>query len=204
MTETTSQFTSTALIAAAVDILESAGFKPVSTSPQDKWAATAVRLFEDAYSIVCVAVFETWAELSVRWTEDQASLVSLISRYFVRTDAKSWDGYLVLLTPSILPADKRPLAVSIQRNTLHVRKLFSDGSDLRTISDVHRALLPLLALEEGDVLETRDMLDSLQALLIDHGIDKTAAQVALAAFREQRPVIEQLHDLITTPRRHES
>ena len=124
MTSSGTQFTVTTLVAAVGQILEGAGLKAVSSSATGMWKATEVRLYEDAYSVVCIAVYETWTDLWSLWADDQATLVSLISRHFSRTDAKAWDGYLVLLTPSIVPAAARHNAIEIQRNTVHVRKLF--------------------------------------------------------------------------------
>ena len=204
MTASSTQFTSTTLMAAAAEVLLAARFKTVPPSQGGTWAATAARIYEDEYNIVCVAIYETWADLFDRWSEDQANLIDLISRHFVRTDAKSWDGYLVLLTPSVVPASDRQLAINIQRNTRHVRKLFADGDDLISIDAVRQTLLPLLALEEIDALEPPSVLDTIQALLTAHGIDEEAAQVAITAFRDGNPVIEELHALITSKKRNQS
>ena len=176
MTASSMPFTVTALMAASSQVLESAGFKAVDPSVVGDWRASAARVYEDAYSIVCVAVYETWADLSVRWTEDQAHLVNLISKHFARTEAKAWEGYLALLTPSVVPTADRLNAISIQRDTLHVRKLFADGADLRSLGAVQRTLMALLPLEEQDALEPSNVLDSLPPLLASRGIDEEAAE----------------------------
>ena len=191
-------FTVTTLVAAANEILEFGGFSPVNPSASNTWSATSTRVYEDAYSIVCVAVYETWADLSSRWTEDQSNLVGLISEHFGRNDAKAWDGYLVLLTPSVVPTHERLRAISIQRNTLHLRKLFAGGDELRSIKDVRRVLLPLLPLEDDyEDEELPNVLGTLPTILSKHGVDKEAAHVAIAAFREQRSIIADVHDLMT-------
>ena len=200
MTTSSTPFTVTTLVAAATEVLEDAGFKAVHPSTTSDWRATATRVYEDAYSVVCVAVYETWKDLSGRWVEDQATLVNLISEYFARTEAKAWDGYLVLLTPSVVQETDRLNATSIQRNTLHLRKLFADGEGLESIEDVRRTLLPLLPLEEYDALEPRNVLDTLPSLLEKHGVNKDAVQVAIAAYREQRPIIAEVHAFITNKR----
>lgn len=200
MTTSSTPFTVTSLVAAAAEVLESAGFKAVSPSITSAWRATATRVYEDAYSVVCVAVYETWTDLSARWVEDQATLVNLISEYFVRSEPKAWDGYLVLLTPSVVRQIDRLNANSIERNTLHLRKLFADGEELQSISDVRRTLLPLLPLEEYDALVPRNVLDTLPRLLGSHGVDEEAAQVAIRAFREQRPIISEIHAFMTQER----
>ena len=204
MTMSSAPFTVTNLLAAAAEILEGAGFQAVNPSSSNAWRATASRVYEDAYSIVCVAVYETWADLSSRWIEDQSHLVGLISEFFAQTEAKAWDGYLVLLTPSVVPTTDRLSAIGIQRNTLYLRKLLADGGELRTVNDVRRVLLPLLPLEKQEQEEGRGVLDALPSLLSSHGVDKEAARVAIEAFREQRPIIPEIHELMTKRRGHQS
>ena len=208
MTTSSAPFTVTSLLAAAAEILEGAGFKAVDLSASNAWRATASRVYEDAYSIVCVAVYETWADLSSRWIDDQSRLVGLISEFFAQTEAKAWDGYLVLLTPSVVPTTDRLSAIGIQRNTLYLRKLLADGGELRTVNDVRRVLLPLLPLvlplEKQEQEEGRGVLDALPSLLSSHGVDKEAARVAIEAFREQRPIIPEIHELVTKRREHQS
>ena len=197
MTSLGSSFTVTTLVAAVSEILEGAGFKAVSPSTIGIWRATETRVYEDAYSVVCAAVYETWMDLWSLWADDQASLVSLISRHFSRTDAKAWDGYLVLLTPSIVPATARHDAIDIQRNTVHVRKLFGSGDELQTVDAVRRTLLPLLPLEGDQALQPRNVLDNLAPLLARYGVDEYASRVAIAAFREQRSIVAEIHEAIT-------
>ena len=200
MTTHGTQFTVTTLVAAASEVLEIAGFRPVPPSATDNWGATIARVFEDPYSIVCVAVYETWDDLSSRWTKDQASLVTLISKHLLRTDAKAWDGYLALLTPSFVPADERPDFVKIQRNTLHLRKLLAGGDELKSVGGVRRTLLPLLPLEEYDALKPRNILDSLPPLLTHYGLDEEPVRIAIEAFQYQRTIIEQLHSFVIKKR----
>ena len=197
MTTSSMPLTVTTLMAGSAQVLEGAGFQAVDPSVVGVWRATAARLYEDAYSVVCVAIYETWADLSSHWTEDQAHLVDLISKHFARSDAKAWEGYLALLTPSIVPAAERLNAISIQRNTLHVRKLFADGEELRSLGAIRRTLLALLPLEEQHALEPANVLDNLPPLLASHGVDEEAARVAVAAFRDQRPIVAEIHALLT-------
>ncbi len=189
-------FTITTLIAAAAEILESSDFRTVDPSRTGTWGATEARVYEDAYSVVCVAVYETWAALSSLWPDDQANLVELISKHFTRSEAKAWDGYLVLLTPSVVPATERQEAINIQRNTVHVRKLLAAGDELETVDAVRRTLLPLLPLEIQEAARPSNVLHSLPPLLARHGVDEETSRVAIAAFLEQRPVIEAIHGLV--------
>ena len=193
---TSSLFTVTNLTAATSKTLSDAGFREVSTASPNDWKAAVVRVYEDEYSIVCVAIYETWADLDSHWMLDQANLIDLMSRNILRADPKSWEGYLVLLTPSIVPSSERERANLIQRDTSHVRKLFADGGELKEIGDVTRLLLPLMPLEEQGPLLSQNILDTLPEMLSKHGVDKEIAQVAIAAFRAQRPIIPEVHALI--------
>ena len=197
MTTSSTPFTVTTLVAAASQILESAGFRVVNPSVAGKWNATEARVYEDEYSIACVAVYETWADLWNLWADDQATLVGLISQHFSRTEAKAWDGYLVLLTPSFVPDNARHNAVGIQRNTVHVRKLFGSGDVLQTVDAVRRTLLPLLPIEGEQALEQRNVLDSLPLVLARQNVDEDATRVAIAAFREQRSITAEIHAFTT-------
>ena len=161
---------------------------------------TPLGCLKTGIGIVCVAVYETWAHLSSRWREDQENLVELISRNFLRSDAKAWEGYLALFTPSYVPASDRLAAVDIQRNTRRVRKLFADGDELRLVGSIRRVLLPLLPLEEQDALQPRNLLDSLPPIIAKHGVDAEVAQLAISAFREQRSIAAEIHSLISRRR----
>ena len=196
MTSGSTQFTLTTLVAAAGEILEAAGFRIAKSSTAGTWKAPEARVYEDAYSVACIAVYETWAALSSLWLDDQANLVELISKYFARTEAKAWDGYLVLLTPSIVPTYERQKAIEIQRNTLHVRKLFAAGDELETVGAVRRTLLPLLPFDIQETHRPSNVLHSLPPLLASHGVDEEASKAAITAFLEQRPIIEAIHGLI--------
>ena len=189
-------FTITTLLAAADEILGASGFGTVDPATTGTWAATEARVYEDAHSIVCVAAYETWSALSSTWHDDQANLVELISRHFTRSEAKAWDGYLVILTPSFVPASERQEAVNIQRNTVHVRKLLATGDELETVDAVRRTLLPLLPLEIQEASRPSNVLHSLPPLLSRYGVDEEISRVAIAAFLEQRPIIEAIHELV--------
>lgn len=194
--------TLTALSAAAKEVLEEAGFRAVEPSLASSWRATTATVYEDPYSVVLVAVYETWVQLVSGWEEDQAGLVALMSRHFGSADAKAWEGYLVLLTPSVVPADDWLQAIEIQRNTVHVRKLFAGRDHVEVPSDVRQTLLPLLPIENLEALEPRDVLDALPGLLDARGISPAATRAAIAAFREGHPITDRLH--FTVPESGES
>ena len=203
MTSSNTPLTVTSLMATVAEILEVAGFKTIDPSVAGTWRATEARVYEDAYSIVCIAIYETWSDLSSLWVDDQSSLVALISEHFSRTEPKAWDGYLVLLTPSSVPTGARQNAIDIQRNTLYVRKLFASGDELHSTGAVRRILLPLLPLEGHQALQSRNVLDTLPPLLAGHGVDVDASKVAIAAFRDQRSIIAELHAFMANIQRRQ-
>ena len=204
MTSLGSPLTLTAIEAEAARLLNSAGFQLVNPALATGWKASVARVYEDTYSIVCVAIYETWAHLSFGWADDQVILVDLISKYLARHEAKAWDGYLVLFTPSIVPEQERPTAICIQRDTVRLRKLFADGSELKSIGAVRRTLLPVLPLDEHDALEDRNVLESLPPLLAKYGVSEETTKVAIQAFQDQRPIMEEIHTRITRARESQS
>src|ERR687892_417150 len=88
------------LLAAASELLESGGYNSVQQA--DGWTPHS-RVFEDPYGVVAVVAYETWTDLAETWPDDQGRLVDLISAHLRRPEPKSWEGYLVLLTPGVSP-----------------------------------------------------------------------------------------------------
>jgi hypothetical protein len=186
--------TSTDILAAASEALVLGGYGRIAESVSARVAGSA-RIFEDPYSVVQLVVYETWADLETNWTDAQAVLVELISKYVVSTEPKAWDGYLVLLTPSILPAAAREQAIQIKNNFNRVRKFLATGDDLKTTSDVERLLLPLLPLtsEVPRSDQSTRVLDSLPDILSKRGIDRGAVEALVRAFASHQPLLENLH-----------
>src|SRR5207249_5630710 len=100
-------FTITDLLAAATELLVSAGYKRVSDVEWETLFGSNSRVFEDPYGIVAVVAYDTWGDLSSRWVDAQGALVELISKYVKGSEPKAWEGYLVLLTPSILSGNAK-------------------------------------------------------------------------------------------------
>jgi hypothetical protein len=92
-------FSEIQLQAAAGEVLKNGRYIEVQNDRLDLLKSSNARLYEDPYSIACVAVFQTWADLRKNWGDIQADFVALLSKYLNRADAKIWDTYLVLLTP---------------------------------------------------------------------------------------------------------
>ena len=185
------RLTATSLLAAADRTLLEGGYQRVSESVLASWPRDGVRVYEDPYCVAAVAVYETWNDLATQWIQLQEALVDLISHFWNRSDAKAWDGYLVLLTPAT-PTTALD-AESIRYNTSRLRKLLATGDDLRLLADVTRVLAPLLPLEPVVQSGEETALGMAPRLLAQHGIDEQAARVLVEAFEKQTGLLEALH-----------
>jgi hypothetical protein len=188
--------TVTDLLAGATEFLDTAGYRRVEKVEQPDFLKSGIRLFEDAYNVVVVAVYNTWSELELNWNDTQAALVDLISEYIDRGDAKAWDGYLVLMTPSILEAEEVAHLTEIRYDTSRLRKLIAAGKELTVLEDLNRLLAPLLPLRIDPVpIDRRSILDELPSLLEAKGIEGAAVVTLVRAYQDQKPLVEALHKL---------
>ncbi len=190
--------TATDIVAAASVCLESGGYSPVPASRLEQWQLPSGRVYEDPYSVVALLVYESWGELASNWTDAQAALVELMSAHMTSADPKSWEGYLVLLTPGVAPGEASPSVGDIRYDVSRVRKLIATGNELTQISDVERTLLPLLPMQppasaNGDA----SVLSLLPSLLEGRGIDEGAVRAVIDAFVAQEPLVESLHNYRT-------
>ena len=71
----------------------------------------------------------------------------MISSQVGHEEGKSWDGYLVLLTPSVASSESAGLE-AVRYNTTRLRKLVATGDDLQSPTDVERVLRRLLPLSQ--------------------------------------------------------
>ncbi len=185
--------TATDILAAAGEILVSHGYSRSSDTISLETPLRNTRLFEDAYGIVAVVVYETWEDLSTRWPDAQGFLVDLISKHVSSADAKAWEGYLVLLTPAVIGMTSRSEADRIRYDTTRVRKLLATGEELKTVGDVERVLLPLLPLDEVEVGHQESTLEMVPELLTKKGISRRAVEVIISAYLSQLPMLDKLH-----------
>jgi hypothetical protein len=192
MSNTSTGFTSTELIASAAQALIGGGYRQI-TDLFKEWDTPTSRLFEDPYTVVGVVVFNTCGELLRAWPDLQGSLVDVISRHVGKAEAKSWDGYLVLLTAGLAPSEAAEIE-AVRYNTTRLRKLVATGDDFQGATDLQRVLSPLLPLiQDGAKLSQESALDLLPGLLAQQGIPMETTQLLLDAFREQAPMLERLH-----------
>ncbi len=147
MSSSAAGFTSTDLIAIASQVLAGGGYQQIR-GRFSEWDTSTSRLFEDEYNVVGLVVFDTCGELLRAWPDLQGSLVEVISRHVGQGESKSWDGYLVLLSPGFAASEDVAIE-AIRYNTTRLRKLIGTGEDLQDPMGVERVLRPLLPLESG-------------------------------------------------------
>jgi len=152
------------------------------------------RLFEDSYCIVAVVVFQDWEELRTGWIDVQSAFVELMSQHIPKDAPKSWDGYLALLTPGLVPSNNEEVVSHIRYDTGRVRKLIATGGMLTEVSDVESALLPLLPLQEDETGATGEgVLSRLPDLLATDRLPRDLIKTVVDAFVAQEPLVESLH-----------
>jgi hypothetical protein len=192
MTPEVFSLTPTELLGLASNALTRGGYQPVGEGFPD-WKTASTRLFEDAYGVVGVAVFSTFADLLGSWTTLQGSLVAAISERVGRSESKAWDGYLVLLTMGMPPLADTEIE-AIRYDTSRLRKLVATGDNLREPGDVDRILRPLLPLSpHNEVTSDSSALDLLPVLLAAKNIPLETTKILVDAFAGHRPLVEVLH-----------
>lgn len=188
-------FTATGLLAASTDFLARAGYAPIPDEMLERFNSERARAFEDAYGVVLVAVYDTWDQLSTSWPDDQGGLVDLLSAYVPREEAKTWEGYLVLLTPGGDSEEAEVEANQIRYNMTRVRKLVGIGSEMNTLADLERVLRPLLPIQIAPIAaQSESVLDLLPNLLATDSLPESLVREAISAFSKSRAIVEALHE----------
>jgi hypothetical protein len=153
------------------------------------------RLYEDLYAIVCLVVFPTWAELTSNWANIQADFVELLSKYLLRADAKTWDAYLVLLTPA-MALEQWHEAEEIRQDTTRIRKLVGTGEDLRSLGDVATLVSSLLPISSAGAVtdKTQTVWSLVYQSLEKKSVRRETIQSLVKAYEEQRNIMEALRN----------
>jgi hypothetical protein len=184
--------TTTSLLAEASSVLESGGYQRMTPSRELQWPTETTRVFEDAYSVAALLVYETWGELRDTWTNAQGTLTELISANIRQGEPKAWDGYLVVLTPAS-SATEASLVDQIRYDVTRVRKLVATADDLLELNDVRRILLPLLPLEASLAERVpQSAIDLIPELLAAKGTPEQFGRALVEAFLQQEPLLEAL------------
>ena len=189
----------TQLLAAAGELLKQGGYREVSSERLESLKSDKARVYEDQYAVVCLVVFPSWTELRSRWTNVQADFVELLSKYLLRADAKTWDGYLVLLTPAAA-LEQWQEAQEIRRDTTRVRKLVGTGEDLRSLGDVATLVSSLLPIGTAEAVtdKTETIWSLVYQSLEKKGVHRYTIQSLVKSYEEQRNIMEALKDSLNT------
>ncbi len=189
----------TQLLAAAGELLKQGGYREVSSERLESLKSDKARVYEDQYAIVCLVVFPSWTDLRSRWTNVQADFVELLSKYLLRADAKTWDAYLVLLTPATA-LEQWQEAQEIRQDTTRVRKLVGTGEDLRSLGDVATLVSSLLPIGTAEVVtdKTETIWSLVYQSLEKKGVHRDAIQSLVKSYEEQRNIMEALKDSLNT------
>ena len=124
-------------------------------------------------------------------------VVERLSSYMSRSDAKAWDGYLVLLTPGVRGSSKQEAWTRIRYDTSRVRKLVASGEDLSSLSELNDMLRPLLPVKSEAILftEEKSILKALPRLLTQEaGIKPAEVETVIEAFKTGKNMIKALYD----------
>jgi hypothetical protein len=178
--------------------LESTGSHPVAQTGHGQGQVQG--LFEDALTVVGYVVYQTVGELLASWMEAQEEVARAISRSEFDLGAKAWDGYLVLATPERSTSSQSVELAAIRSNTRRLRKLLMVGEDLQSGGDlslatiVGRCLAPLAPLDLPLGTGVADPLADLGARVHVPGLSAADIDAVVEAYRENRPLIQALHD----------
>lgn len=188
------ELTVTQLLAAATDVLTSSGYVGATMQGRNSSPASTSRVFEDPYGIVAAYIFESWNQLLDEWHLAQGELVDLMTETLSRPEPKAWEGYLILMTPGLMPIGERTIINEIRADTNRVRKLVAAGDELGTLDDIRTFLLPLVPLQMDSSLSGQaGLLESLPQLLKEHGVPSPVTDVVLQAFSENESIFQRLH-----------
>jgi hypothetical protein len=190
-------------LSATIDyVLTTSGFRRISASVLSS-GLTSLSVYEDPYVVVGVRAFDTFQELTSEWLNTQERVIGLLTENITSLDAKSWDGYLFLVTPGVAPSNRSSELNDIRGNTRRLRKLVITGKELvdsaveaEYVASVRRSLAPLLPLEVGSVTDVLDPLQELPSRL-GHGTERDDATVVLEAYLDGRPLVAALHQHLT-------
>ena len=128
-----------------------------------------------------------------RWPDAQAALVDMVSTRLGKSEPKSWDVYLVLLTAAFADTIDAREVNAIRYDTTRVRKLISTGNELKALEDVRRTLLPLLPVTPVALEPQRDVFELLVDALAARGIDRDDVSRLVLAFSKNEALIPALN-----------
>lgn len=195
MTDQFGELTPTSVLSQAQAVLAQSGYV-IKREGLEKLRLPADRCFiaEDAYGIALIASYLSWSDVESNWRELQDSFVDALSVRVTKGNPKAWDAYMVLLVLSEVTSTQEREVGRVRRDTTRTRKLVAVGTELRTLEDVRRAVSPLLPIPSEDAVgQSADPISALSELLVGLQIDPGAVDVVVTAFRQNAPLLEELH-----------
>lgn len=182
------------VIAEVASILRRSNYQVVDTADLRSFEVEQGVLAEDEFGIVLAIVTETAELIESQWCDYQAKFVEYLGSKLNKFDPKVWEAYMVLLTPSVTPRSLFPHLERIRLDTSQIRKLIITGEQLTALSDIARALLPVLPLDESDAEGSQEsLLDTLPDLLEDRGVDRDSLEAVISAYRSQDSLMTTLY-----------
>lgn len=134
------------------ELLNRIGFTAVRSSVK----GSEVLIFEDDSVIGFVFSYPNVQSLIAGWESDSEAAVSAHQLALRRAGQKAWNTYVVLLASGEATYAEMAALAAIEENLTGTRKIAR--SDMRDISDVEAALLPLLPLQSAPKLDAVDMV----------------------------------------------
>ena len=185
----------TALLAELESIFGNHGYK--TAKAQTNWPPVKEILLvaEDEYGVVAVSIFESTTELIERWTEAQGETVELFGNAISHTDAKWWEGYLILISlGQTIGADEKACLDEIRRDTSRIRKFVFTGSDLTSINSISRLVSPLLPMSPdfGASTPSTESVDEFYKEVAGQRIEQQALEVVLETYRKGDSILQSL------------
>lgn len=190
-------------ISATVDfVLTSEKIRRIARERLSDWPATATA-YEDPYCIIGVWNFATFSDLEESWLNAQELVADLVSANVSSLDAKSWDGYLVLVTSGRAGPRQASELARIRNNTRRIRKIVITGDDLNLETEeslrasLRRQLGALLPLHLEEHLGTVDPFIDLPSRVTSASLGPGEVRCVLDARHSGKPMIAALHDLLS-------
>jgi hypothetical protein len=177
MTDSSNIASDDELLAIADAVLKSDGYFTASASV----GSVPTLLAEDEDNVLIVAALITISDVLRIEPDISKALTKRLGS--VDTGPKKWDGYVVLLTAQQGQDGTTDDLFHLMYNLHQIRRIVRVGV-VPTIAGVERALRALLSLPETtENLSIDDPLDAMESRLVADGIDPTAVDEALTAFR---------------------
>lgn len=186
-------WSSGSIFESCVKLLESASYVRVAvprTAPD--LPATRLALFEDQLGIVLITAFDSLEQLIDDWRSVQQVLVGVLEGGLAAHDAKSWEGYIVLMAPSEVAPNQVKDVIAIRHDTNYARKLVVTANEYGIGgSRLALALAPLLpiplASTEADI---SDPLDELADEVSDDAETRSFVNQLVKAYKDGLPLLD--------------